>query len=175
MRTLHLLRHAKAVGTAADGTDHARPLAARGIRVVKALAAHLAKGNFHLTEVFCSTSQRTRETWQFIAPALPGVSIAFSDQLYLEASGNLMEFIRSLPDAAGDVMIIGHNPAFHETARGLARDAKSGHAEELAALKVKFPTGALCSLQFNVAHWREVKTGGGILSGFVRPSDLADD
>ena len=175
MRTLHLLRHAKAAGKAADGTDHARPLAARGIRSAKALAGYLAESNFQLKQVFCSTAQRTRDTWQLGAPALPSVSIGFCDQLYLVDQGNLMEFIRGLPDAADGVMIIGHNPAFHTTARSLARNAASGHAKELAALKVKFPTGALCSLQFNVAYWREVKAGGGILAGFIQPSDLADD
>lgn len=175
MKTLFLLRHAKAAEDGPDGTDHARPLAKRGIKAAKAMAAHLASNKFSVDKVFCSTSRRTRETYAYIAPVLPGAPVAYRDRLYLVDTGDLMEFIQSFPDTAAAVMVIGHNPAFHFIALALARSAGPGHSAALAALKEKFPTGALCCLQFDVPHWRKITAGGGILTGFVRPSELADD
>ena len=176
MKTLYLLRHTKAVEHDPDSTDHARSLAKRGINASKALAAYLAArsaaGDLHVDRIFCSTARRTRETYEFIAPALPGAPVAYSDQLYLLTASELMEFIRGLPGTAGGVMIIGHNPTLHAMALGLVGAAAPSQAEAYAALKEKYPTGALCRLQFDVARWRQVELGGGMLTDFVRPSDL---
>ena len=172
MKTLHFLRHAKAAEDSADGTDHARPLAKRGIKAAKALASYLAEADIHVDRVFCSTALRTRETVDLISQALPGAAVAYRDRLYLIAANDLMEFIQSLPDTADSVMIIGHNPAFHTTALALARAAAPGHSGDLTMLKEKYPTGALCSLQFDVTRWRQVKLGCGTLIAFVRPGDL---
>jgi phosphohistidine phosphatase len=172
LKTLHLLRHAKAVEDNLNGTDHARPLAKRGIAAAKALAQHLEDGGFAVDRVFCSTAKRTRETYELVAPALKGASIAYRDRLYLVAGGDLLDFIHGLPDMAESVMLIGHNPTFHNIALALAKNAARGHADELATLKEKFPTGALCSLNFDIAHWRQVKAGNGTLTAFIRPRDL---
>ena len=175
MKTLHLLRHAKAVEDESDGTDHARPLAKRGIKAAKALAEHLAGTDFAVDRVFCSTALRTRETYDLVAPALNKASVAFRDRLYLVDAGDFMDFVQSLPDAAGSVMVIGHNPTFHTAALALAKGAARGHSGEMAALKEKFATGALCSLEFDIAHWRQVKPGSGTLLRFLRPRDLGGD
>ncbi len=172
MKTLHLLRHAKAVEDNPGGTDHVRPLAKRGIAAAKALAQHLVDSSFTVGRVFCSTAKRTRETYELIAPALEGASIAYRDRLYLVSGSDLLDFIQGLPDAADSVMLIGHNPTFHNMALMLAKNAARGHADELAALKEKFPTCALCSLNFDVDHWRQIKGSAGTLTAFLRPRDL---
>jgi phosphohistidine phosphatase len=174
LKTLHLLRHAKAVEDQVDGTDHARPLAKRGIKAMEVLAEHLSAAKFTVDRVFCSTAQRTRETCELIAPALGKTTVAYRDRLYLVDTADLMDFIQSLPDAAASVMIVGHNPTFHTTALALAKGAAGGHGEDMTALKEKFPTGALCTLQFDVDHWRQVKARSGMLTGFIRPKDLSN-
>lgn len=175
LKTLHLLRHAKAVEGHVDEADHARSLAPRGIADAKAVAAYLAGSELSVDRVFCSTARRTRETYDYTAPALRGASIAYRDRLYLSHTDDLLTFIRELPDGADNVMLIGHNPTFHVVASKLAKAAAPGQAKGLAALKEKFPTGALCSIQFNVADWRHVKPGTGTLAVFVRPRDLTSD
>lgn len=172
LKTLHLLRHAKAVEDQVDGTDHARPLAKRGIKAMEALAEHLGALKFKVDRVFCSSAQRTRETCDLIAPALGKATIAYSDRLYLVDKTDLMDFIQTLPDTAASVMIIGHNPTFHTTALALTKGTTPGHGEDMTVLKGKFPTGALCTLEFDVDHWRQVKAGTGMMTGFVRPKDL---
>lgn len=175
LKTLHLLRHAKAVEDQIDGTDHARPLAKRGQKAMKALAEHLAESGFKVDRVFCSTALRTRETYDLLAPALGKAGIAYRDRLYLVDAADLLDFIQSLPDAADSVMIIGHNPTFHTTSLALAKSAAHGQSDAMMALKEKFPTGALCSLEFDARHWRDVKAGSGILTGFLRPKDINTD
>ncbi|MBY0511253.1 MAG: histidine phosphatase family protein, partial [Rhodospirillaceae bacterium] len=138
LKTLHLLRHAKAVEDQVDGTDHARPLAKRGIKAMEVLAEYLGAAKFKVDRVFCSSAQRTRETCALIAPALGKANIAYRDRLYLVDAADLMDFIQTLPDNAASVLIIGHNPTFHTTALALAKGAMRGHGDEMSALKEKF-------------------------------------
>lgn len=175
MKTLHLYRHAKAAEGAPGGSDEARPLAKRGVKSAKAMAEHFDATDFSVDRVYCSTSRRTRETYDQVASALGNTPVVFRDKLYLIDVGDLMEFIHALPDAAGSAMLIGHNPAFYVAALMLAADASRGHAQEYDALKEKFPTGALCSITFSIDHWRDVKAGGGTLRAFIRPRDLGVD
>ena len=172
MKTLHLYRHAKAAEGAAGGNDHARALAKRGIKSAKAMAEHFDATDFSVDHVYCSTARRTRETYDHVASALGNPPVSFSDRLYLIDVGELMDFIRGLPDAVESVMLVGHNPAFHVAALVLVKEASHGHGAERDALKEKFPTGALCSIAFNVKHWKGIKAGGGTLKAFARPRDL---
>lgn len=175
MKTLHLYRHAKAAEGVPGGGDETRPLAQRGVKAAQAMAAHLEATDFAVDRVYCSTSRRTRETYENIAPALDKTPVAFRDRLYLIDVGELIDFMHALPDEAASAMLIGHNPGFHIAAMMLVKDAARGHEAERAALAEKFPTGSLCSIAFNVTHWRDIKAASGTLRAFIRPRDLGVD
>ncbi len=175
MKTLHLYRHAKAAEGVAGRGDETRPLAKRGIKAAQAMAAHLEATDFSVDQVYCSTSRRTRETYENLAPALGKTPVAFRDRLYLIDVGELVDFIHALPDETIGAMLIGHNPGFHIAALMLVKNAARGHEAARAALTEKFPTGSLCSIVFDVNHWRDIKPASGTLHAFIRPRDLGVD
>ncbi len=178
MKTLHLLRHAKAEASAenapAGREDHARPLAKRGRKAAQALAEHLAASDFKVDRVFCSTALRARETLEPLRELLSGTPIAFRETLYLVEQNTLLEFLRALPDTINSVMVVGHNPTFHELALALTDKAVKGEAEGLKTLKTKFPTGTLCSIACEVTRWAVLAPKCGTLTQFLRPKDLDD-
>ena len=178
MKTLHLLRHAKAEATAenppAGREDHARPLAKRGHKAAEALAEHLTAANFKVDRVFCSTAVRARETLEPLRAVLSGTPIAFRDTLYLIDENTLFEFLRALPDTIRSVLVVGHNPTFHQLALTLTEKAAKGEAEALRVLKVKYPTGALSSIDCDVTRWSALGPKCGTLTQFLRPKDLGD-
>ena len=175
MKTLHLYRHAKAAEGAVGGNDHARALSKRGIKSAKAMAEHFDATDFSVDHVYCSTACRTRETYDHVASPLDNTPVSFCDRLYFIDVGELMDFIHGLPDTIDSAMVVGHNPAFYVAALMMVKEASRGHGEERDALKEKFPTGALCSIAFDVKHWKGIKPGGGTLKAFVRPRDLGVD
>ena len=79
----------------------------------------------------------------------------------------MLERLRSVPDAMGSVMLIGHNPAMEELAIDLARPSPA--ASELAT---KYPTGALAVLTFPASIWHELGHGTAELVELVKPRDL---
>ena len=67
------------------------------------------------------------------------------------------------------VLLVGHNPTFEDLALTLVG---TGNGEALADLERKYPTGALCVLDFSVTRWRNLQPGTGHLREFVRPRTL---
>src|SRR5262249_23247805 len=127
MKTLHLLRHAKAEATAEHAPrgreDHARPLAKRGRKNAQTMAAHLKATRFKVDRVFCSAAVRPRETLEPLRALLSGTPIAFRETLYMVDQDTLVEFLRALPDTIGSVLVVGHNPTFHQLALTLTDKA----------------------------------------------------
>ena len=172
MKTLYLLRHAKAAEGELRGSDVLRPLAKRGIKASADMAAYLRESGVKVDQVFCSTAMRTRETYDLVAPGLNGAPVAYRERLYLIGMSDLLDFIQTLPDTSDSVMLIGHNPAFHTTAVALTKAAERGQANAFLSLKEKFPTCALCAIAFDIEHWAHVKRDSGVLGTFVVPRDL---
>lgn len=169
MKTLHLLRHAKA-DRVSDARDHDRALARRGVDAARAMADHLKAENFKVDAVFSSTSKRTRETYDLIKGALGGAPVHFKDDLYLMDADGLLAFVHQLPRDLRRVLMIGHDPGYYVLANQLV-DPACG-SDDLAVLADKFPTGALCSLGFAGTAWTDVLPGAGDLLAFVRPKDM---
>ncbi len=170
MKTILLLRHAKSAWSDASLSDHDRPLSRRGERAAKALADHLADQSPRPDLILCSTATRARQT---LAPLValwsPAPPISLEKALYLAPENVLMARLRQLPDDVGAVMLIGHNDGIWQLGEALAG---TGKATTLAALREKFPTGALATLRVPVEHWSDLAAGTAELSGFVRPRDL---
>ncbi len=169
LKTLHLLRHAKA-DRGSDARDHERPLTRRGQDAARVMAAHLKAENFMVDAVFSSTSRRTRETYDLIKGALGAAPVQFREELYLMDADGLLSFVHHLPPGTRRVLMLGHDPGYFDLANLLV-DPACG-SDELAALADKFPTGALCSLGFAGTAWTDVMPGAGDLLAFVRPKDI---
>jgi phosphohistidine phosphatase len=137
MGTLYLLRHAKSSWDDPALDDHERPLSARGWRNAAALAEHVRAERIAAALVLCSTARRARETLAAMVPALDGeLVIRIENDLYAASSSSLLTRLRAVPDAAGPVLLIGHNPGLEGLVLLLAGD----EAPE------RMPTGALVAL-----------------------------
>lgn len=168
MRTLLLLRHAKAVPADEAHDDHERALAERGHAQAERIAAHLADEGFAPDLVLCSTARRTVETLAHARHALPAeAQVEIERRLYLASPGTLLSRIQDAPREARTILVIGHNPGLEDLARGLAGSGRRKALERLDA----FSTAALAVLRFD-GPWRDLAPGAARLDALVRPKDL---
>jgi phosphohistidine phosphatase len=168
MKTLFLLRHAKSSWDDPGLADHERPLAPRGTRATKAIAAHLRDEGVAPDLVLSSSSRRTRETLDGIAAALgDDVAVKIERDLYVASSDRLLERLRAVDDDFDSVMLIGHNPGVEQLALRLA-----GESEKCAEMRRKYPTAALATLEFS-GKWKDLEPGNAELVDFVKPKQLA--
>ncbi len=170
MRRLWLLRHAKSSWGDAGIADIDRPLSERGRRASAALGEHCKAAGVRPDLVLCSSAVRARETLAGVLPGLgEAVPVSIEETLYTFDADALLVRLRQVPDDAGSVLLVGHNPGIGVLAGRLAADG-----EALDRILTKYPTGGLATLDFRVDRWSEVATGCAHLDAFVTPHDLGE-
>jgi phosphohistidine phosphatase len=157
--TLLVLRHAKAAGEPGVN-DEQRPLTGRGRRNATAVGQWLLAQGVTPSLVLCSSSRRTRETWELVSAALGAgldASVSFDRRIYDAGADDLLDIVREQPDEASVVLTVGHNPASHQLAVDL-----TGRSD------FPFPTCALAVIRLP-GTWAAVAPGSGELAAFWSP------
>lgn len=137
-RRLTLIRHAKAEDPQ-SAEDHERSLTTKGAADARALGHWLRGEGIVPSEVFCSTSVRTRETWAGVVESSGiGALVENDRRIYLAHPQTLIEVLREASPHTTDLVLVGHSPGVPMLV-GLLADG-SGDPEALAALAEGFPT-----------------------------------
>jgi phosphohistidine phosphatase len=158
-RTLSILRHAKSSWDDPSLPDHERPLAPRGLRATKRLAAHLIEIGCDPELVLCSDAVRTRATLERVQSAFTAPTVQIEEALYGATADRLLARLRDVPDRVQSVLLIGHNPGVQEL------------VADLAGEDLDFPTAALATLTFD-GGWDQLAPGVAALAGYVTPKLL---
>ncbi len=170
MKRLFLLRHAKSSWDDPHAADHDRPLAPRGRKAAKEIAAYMKDKRFEPSIVLCSSALRARQTWEIAAPAFPNrTAVEIEPSLYRAGKEELMSRLRSIPPEVSSVLLIGHNPAMQELVVTLA--CESG---QLQSIRKKFSTAALAVLEAQISDWKELEPAAAELTDFVIPKRLPE-
>ena len=148
---LIVMRHAKAVPSAA--TDHARPLSARGRADSADAGRWIAREGYVPDLALVSDAVRTRQTWASVEAAI-GTEIAavYDGSLYGAGPESVLEAVRLVPEDAGTVIVVGHNPTALWLAHALD-DTESQVDRDL--VERGFPTCALAVFEFE-GDWHSV-------------------
>ena len=143
MRTLILMRHAKAVRAHEAPSDEARVLNERGRREAKLAGAAMAEAGLAPKLALVSTAARTRET---AALGLAGFALAvrFEEALYHASREGIWDAFAACEDSA--VVIVGHNPGMGELAAMLIHQAHDG-SKAARVFASRFPTAAFAAFE----------------------------
>ncbi|WP_375458090.1 histidine phosphatase family protein [uncultured Enterovirga sp.] len=160
MKRLFLLRHAKAVEKTA--TDVERVLAGRGRKDMAKVSRYLVEEGLTPDLALVSPAARTRETWSLAG--LPDVPVRFDERIYEAEVADLLEVIASVDDAAGSVILVGHNPGIEDLARAVAADPEP--------VRSGLPTAALVVIELPAETWRDGLVGTGRIERYLTPAKL---
>ena len=168
MKTLTLLRHAKSSWDGQAATDFDRPLNPRGHRAARAVGRELQARGLAFDRVIASPAARVVETIEGFEGGYGGpLQPTFDPRVYLASPATLLAIVREADDAAGHLLIVGHNPGLEALAMLLTRD--NALRREMAT---KYPTATVAEIQLPIDHWRDAAAGTGELARFIRPRDL---
>jgi phosphohistidine phosphatase len=172
MLTLALLRHAKSNWDVPGALDFERDLAPRGLEAAPRMGREIARLGFSPDLVLCSDAVRARMTFDLVAPfiAPPPRTVLHEKGLYMANARQLLARLHEVPDTVKSVMLIGHNPGFHELNIALIGDV-APDAERAA--KSKFPTCALAIYTFDTDQWAQVAPRKGRVIHFATPRGLS--
>lgn len=169
MRTLMLLRHAKAVPADGKIRDHDRPLASSGRKDAPKIGAYMARHQLLPDRALVSPSRRTRETWELLGPALGKRRATYEERLFDASPQTILEVIQETGTACATLLVIGHNPSLHRVAVGLIA---TGDLDAREQLRENLPTSGLVIIEFPFDDWPKLHAQAGRLSHFVTPNLL---
>jgi phosphohistidine phosphatase len=155
-RTLILLRHAKS-DWPGDTADRDRPVAERGRRQAPKAGRWMARNVREIDLALVSPALRARETWELASAELPSAPPVRTDErVYAASADELLDVVRTLPEDAKTVVLIGHNPGIEEL------------ASLLTGAPVRMPTSAIAVLRLR-GSWSAVKPSTAELRAEGRP------
>jgi phosphohistidine phosphatase len=159
MRTLYLLRHAKSSWNDASLRDFDRPLNDCGREAAKQIGERLASEKLNEPLAICSPALRTRQTAEIVFNNF-SVDEHFDERVYEASLRDLLQVVSEIQDARQVVILIGHNPGLEELLASLTGESR------------RMPTCALAKITFDVASWKDVKTGEGNLQWLITPTQI---
>ena len=164
MPRLILLRHTTAERAGARQSDHERALTKEGRKEAVAAGRALADLGEPIDLVLSSDSKRTRETWDGVSSEIGSrPEVRFLPQLF--EAHDYLPTVREQGGRAVHVLLIGHNPAMHDTAVTLAASLSG---RDGAKLRSGFPKGAFAVFSFD-GEWASLQPGRMRLVAFVEP------
>jgi phosphohistidine phosphatase len=171
MKTLFVLRHAKASEESPSGSDFDRPLTSSGKRAAAAIGRALGASEPRTDAILASPAQRVIETVAGVAQAA-GLNAApgWDRRLYNASVQDLIAAIGETDDEVATLLLVGHNPGLKELIGYLATDDPAGLRAEVRG---RFATATLAELRLTIDRWREIEPGCGRIEHLVRPGDPA--
>lgn len=170
MKQLAILRHAKSDWGNPGLTDFDRPLNKRGRKAAKKIGRELKARGLAFGRIVSSPAQRAKETVErFQLGYEQDCNVHFEPTIYLASTGTLLGLVNALPDDAGPVMIVGHNPGFHDIVLRLTKENDDGLRDKVGA---NFPTGAFALIDFPADKWANVEPASGEIRQVIFPREL---
>jgi phosphohistidine phosphatase len=157
MKTLTLLRHAKAERDSPGGGDFERALNARGRENSMRMGKEMRRLGLRFDRVLASPARRVVETVEGVGEPSP----QYDERIYDASTERLLGVVGSVDDGVEKLLLVGHNPGFERLAARLS-------ANEVD----EFPTAALAEIELPIEHWRDIKDASGRLVRFLTPKTL---
>jgi phosphohistidine phosphatase len=145
VKTLLIMRHAKAKAQEIGQAERERELARRGKKDAQHMGELLQSEGLVPQRILSSTAVRALQTAEAVAHALGGeVEVTAVEGLYGGVVEDYLQALSGTPDCIDILLLIGHNPNMVELVATL-----TGTGTEL-------PTGAIAQVRLAVERWKDV-------------------
>ncbi len=146
MKTLLLMRHGKSSWKdVKKDEDKLRPLTKKGEKDVEKMSELLEEKEILPQIILTSTAKRARDTANiFLDQCCGEITYMALDALFLAEPLAVMDALKTLPDQAERVMVIGHNPGLE------------GLLQHLTGAVESLPTSSIAYLELPIMHWSEI-------------------
>lgn len=153
MRTLLLLRHAKAATVAPGRHDTERPLVDDGLQQAAAIGEALRLAGHEPDLVISSPALRAQQTAEALELDAP---LQVERRVYNAGSDTILDVLHELTGEPDTVLVVGHAPGIPALVHDLA-DPDTSTPDALATIDQGFPTATLCRLEFD-GTWADLQT-----------------
>lgn len=161
MKTLYIVRHAKAEEAKPGLKDFDRNLTDRGVEQATQVSKILHKQSVTVDVILSSPAARAFTTAQIIAQGIcyPINRIQIISEIYEASVDDLLEIISMIEPNCNSAMLVGHNPTISTLAQRFSREVNTD-----------LSTCAVVVLSFEQKSWEEVSIHSGNLLNSIQPN-----
>lgn len=155
MKTLYLVRHAKASRDEKGINDWERPLTASGVYRAQRVAKKLYDKKILPLRMISSHAFRSLNTALVFAINMryPVSALEISSSLYEKRASDILDMLKKQDDSITSIMLFGHNPSISDLSKQLTRKKNK-----------ELPTSAVTCIKFKTAKWSDIgKLAGKII------------
>jgi len=147
MKTLYLVRHAKASWEDATVSDAQRQLLPKGIRKTKQIVEFLKKRGVSIDLILSSPAVRAYETAKIVAAGMgyPEDKIGTDRKIYDGYHDRILDIIYGTDSQVKSLMIFGHNPTITRLANLFLHPG----------IEI-MPTSCVVCISFNTDQWENI-------------------
>lgn len=161
MKTLLLLRHARASRDDLTLRDFDRPLNDRGERDARLIGQWIKKKKIAVGIAVSSPAKRALHTAEIVLQAAGFTNeITFNERIYEASLHQLLKVVSEIQSSYVSALLVGHNPGFEELLSSLTD--RGGH----------MPTASLWAIELDINNWNDVAPRSGELSWYIAPKQL---
>jgi len=163
MKTIYIVRHAKARRRGDNSEDFSRALTEEGKQDAHRLGLFLRSKNVLPDLIVSSTAKRAIRTAQILADEIkyPRSEIDFNDSLYEIEVDDLLKILYNLNDSYQSVMFVGHNPPMSIMADYLTRYGVGN-----------LSPGSIFGCEFKTDTWKTVSKYSGLCKFLETPQTV---
>jgi phosphohistidine phosphatase len=160
MKTLILVRHAKASKGMRNVNDIDRPLLESGIKETYLMGHFLKKNNYKADLIISSPAVRAYSRGFILAriSEYPSKKIKINENLYQKGEKGYYDVLSELKNKHKTVMLAGHNPDFENVVKRLCNQFDN-----------EVPPGSVIVIQLKINDWDEIKNVKGEVRFFKFP------
>ncbi len=153
MKSLYIMRHAKAAQHNTASTDFERELIERGFNDAEEMGKRLSKTKPQIQVIIASPSLRTKQTAETVAKQLGIDNIIYNKNIYEASPSIIARIISETSDTYDKILLIGHNPTVTDTMLYFC-DMKID----------SLPTAGIYLITFETNNWGETTQQKGIFN-----------
>lgn len=172
MKTLILLRHAKASWDNVSLDDFDRPLNKHGIEDTVVMGRWIGANDLWPDLALCSDAIRTQASWAGLLKQGAGdIPTELRPELYLAKPADLMRAITTAPNEAARLCVIGHNPGLSMVANELCIPSLLNKLKKIGG----FPPLTYAEFEFTIDNWRDIRPQAGALTRVESPKTIGKE
>jgi len=159
IKTLLLIRHAKAEWGDFNQADVERALSAHGEKQAHDIAKQIKNEGLTPDFILSSSAKRTQMTTDILISDMDCSmqQVQWCDDLYLAEPNVLLDAAQQVDDASQTLAIVAHNPGLSELADHLLGKPVSDMS-----------TASVIAITWAVQHWSDISEGTGTLRAYLR-------
>ncbi len=162
MKTLILIRHAKAEEKAETVKDFDRNLTTEGLKDASIMGKSLKSMKMEIDAIVSSPAIRTIQTAEVIHEMLNSeVEINTIKELYMPENTTIFKVVSKFNDHINTVILVGHNPSLNDLVETLTN-----------ANIDNFPKAATVGIQLNIERWSKLSKKCGSVLFFETPKSV---